>query len=1009
MTFPPTSIPPLIKHHYNLDVSASQLPGELDFNFFLKSSDGRSFIFKIANAKEIQTNLELQNVVINHLSKKEIGLSVSCLIPTINGEEIIFLTADDGSIRMARLLTWVEGRVFALANPHSPRLLEKLGGLCGNLCRALSDFDHPAAHRFMKWDPSQATWIKPHLARFKDEQKNLVDHFYNLFEQQALPRLPKLRKSINYNDANDYNVLVSHDLEDPSVPGVIDFGDVVFTNTINELAIAIAYSAMGKPDPLEAACHIVKGFNEKFKITEEELEVLFALIATRLIISVTCSELNRAEHPENVYLQISDTSAWDLLEKLKRIPTSLAQYAFRHACGFIPCPIENAFNLWATSKKNDCVFPVRDSRKAHVLDLSVGSLDLGNSQNIMDPELLDKQVSALMINAKSDMAIGRYNEVRGFYSTDAFASDGNDGPSWRTVHIGIDFFARPGTEVIATLDGIVHSFANNKAERDYGPTIILEHKISNELKFYTLYGHLSSDSIASIKVGQAINKGQVIGRMGTRTENGNWPPHLHFQIMLDDLGMVGDFPDVANAERLDVWKSISPDPWLLLTGQNSQPAQTLSNPEIVAFRKQHLGKNLSISYKEPIKMVRGNGAYLMEDSGKRYLDTVNNVAHVGHEHPRVVSAGQRQMAVLNTNTRYLHENLVRFVEELLSTFPPQLNVAFLVNSGSEANELAMRLAKNYTGQKDMIVSEVGYHGNTNGCIEISSYKFDGPAGKGAAPHIHVVPIPDTYRGLYQSHEPDAGQQYAAHVKHAIDMMQGNGKKPAAFIFESVISCGGQVELPNGFLKDAYQYVRNAGGVCIADEVQTGCGRAGDHYWAFQQHDVVPDIVTIGKPIGNGHPLGVVVTTQGIADAFKNGMEYFNTFGGNPVSCAIGLEVLRVIKDENLQQNAKAVGDYLKQGLRNLMSDFEIIGDVRGPGLFVGFELVCDRITKKPATDQASYFANRMRDKGILMSTDGPFNNVLKIKPPMVFSKSNADFLLDSISKVLKEDFMKPNE
>ncbi len=237
-------------------------------------------------------------------------------------------------------------------------------------------------------------------------------------------------------------------------------------------------------------------------------------------------------------------------------------------------------------------------------------------------------------------------------------------------------------------------------------------------------------------------------------------------------------------------------------------------------------------------------------------------------------------------------------------------------------------------------------------------------------------------------------------------MQAVKKNPAALIFESVISCGGQVELPHGFLKEAYHHVRSAGGVCIADEVQTACGRAGDHYWAFQQHEVVPDVVTIGKPIGNGHPLGVVVTTQEIAEAFNNGMEYFNTFGGNPVSCAVGLEVLNVIKDEGLQQNAKVVGDYLKTGLQNLMKDFPIIGDVRGPGLFIGFELVKNRESRGPATEHASYLANRMRDKGILMSTDGPYNNVMKIKPPIIFSKADSDFLLESITNVLKEDFMR---
>jgi 4-aminobutyrate aminotransferase-like enzyme len=309
----------------------------------------------------------------------------------------------------------------------------------------------------------------------------------------------------------------------------------------------------------------------------------------------------------------------------------------------------------------------------------------------------------------------------------------------------------------------------------------------------------------------------------------------------------------------------------------------------------------------------------------------------------------------------------------------------------------------------MIVSEVGYHGNTNACIEVSSYKFDGVGGKGVSPNVHVVPIPDVYRGRYRDDDPKAGSKYASHVQGAVTSIHQLGRKPAALIFESVISCGGQVELPKDFLKEAYQHVRKAQGVCIADEVQTGCGRAGDFFWAFMEHGVVPDIVTIGKPIGNGHPLGVVVTTQSVADAFVNGMEYFNTFGGNPVSCAIGLEVLSVIKDEGLQHNAKIIGDYLKSGLRNLMKEYEVIGDVRGPGLFIGFEFVKNRETKGPATEEASYFANRMRDKGILMSTDGPYNNVIKVKPPIVFTHSQADYLLEATELVLKEDFMMPGK
>ncbi len=1008
MRFSDDVIRNFLKQHYQIDARVSNLPGELDLNYFVEATHGHAYILKIANRNEQRANLELQNAVIDHLSNQSLGLQVSRVVKALDGKEILEIKDDAAQPRMVRLLTWVEGRVFAKVQPQTPVLFERLGELCGKLCQSLSNFDHPGAHRFMKWDLAQAPWIKPHLTKFSGEKSELVNYFYHLFEENVIPILPKLRQSVIYNDANDYNVLVTNDI-DPQVSGVIDFGDVVFTHTINELAIAIAYAILNKPDPLETACQVVAGYNKAFKILEEELAVIFPLVTARLLISVTVSELNRLEHPDNDYLQISSADAWEALAKLKSISPGLFHFAFRKACNMTPCPHENNFIAWALSNYSKVSFPVTRPETMSWLDLSVGSLELGNMQNVLDAKRFDQKVNQLMAEASSTLALGRYNEARAIYTTDAFAAEGNDAPVWRTVHIGLDFFTHQGTDVYAVLDGVILSFANNKGDRDYGPTIILKHQISEALTFYTLYGHLSSDSIASLKVGQEIKRGETIGRIGSLQENGNWPPHLHFQVMLDILNNQGDFPGVAYASQIEVWKSLSPDPWLLLTGKFSVQKSSIAKEEIVTYRKKHLGKNLSISYKDPIKMVRGYGAYLLDDTGRRYLDTVNNVAHVGHEHPRVVAAGQRQMAVLNTNTRYLHENLVKFVEELLATMPPQLNVAFLVNSGSEANELALRLAKNFTGQKDMIVSEVGYHGNTNGCVEISSYKFDGPGGKGVTPHVHVVPIPDVYRGLYRASDSNAGSNYASHVQEAIKKMETQGRKPAALIFESVISCGGQVELPKNFLSEAYHYVRAAGGVCIADEVQTACGRAGDTYWAFEAHEVVPDIVTIGKPIGNGHPLGVVVTTQAIADAFKNGMEYFNTFGGNPVSCAIGLEVLKVIKEEKLQENARVVGNYLKSGLNDLMKQFEIIGDVRGPGLFIGFELVKDREIKTPATEQASYFANRMRDKGILMSTDGPFNNVLKIKPPIVFSKPNADFLLDSIAKVLKEDFMMPDK
>lgn len=425
-----------------------------------------------------------------------------------------------------------------------------------------------------------------------------------------------------------------------------------------------------------------------------------------------------------------------------------------------------------------------------------------------------------------------------------------------------------------------------------------------------------------------------------------------------------------------------------------------SSEEILAIRQRHLGPALSVSYEKPLKIVRGLRQYLYDESGRAYLDCVNNVCHVGHCHPRVVRAAQEQMAILNTNTRYLHDHIVEYARRLCAALPEPLRVCFFVNSGSEANDLALRLARTHTGSIETVVVDHAYHGNLSSLIEISAYKFDGPGGCGAAPHIHKVAMPDGYRGIYKSPDKEAGKKYAAEVGHVIETLGQTGKKPAAFICESLPGVGGQIVLPADYLKEAYGYVRQAGGVCIADEVQVGFGRVGTHFWGFDTQGVVPDIVTFGKPIGNGHPLAAVVTTPEIAASFNTGMEYFNTFGGNPVSCAVGLAVLDVIRDEKLQENSLKVGSRLKAGLQNLLEKHRLIGDVRGMGLFIGIELVTDRDSLEPAKEEAAVIIEQMKDRGILLSVDGPLHNVLKIKPPIVFNEENADSVVHNLDEVL---------
>jgi 4-aminobutyrate aminotransferase-like enzyme len=428
----------------------------------------------------------------------------------------------------------------------------------------------------------------------------------------------------------------------------------------------------------------------------------------------------------------------------------------------------------------------------------------------------------------------------------------------------------------------------------------------------------------------------------------------------------------------------------------------MTNAEILAARGRAIGRNMSVAYRRPLQVVRGSMQYLFDETGRRYIDGYNNVPHVGHCHPRVIEAAERQMRELSTNTRYLHEHLVRYAERLTGTLPAPLRVCYFVNSGSEANELALRLARGHTRARDLVVLDAAYHGNTTTLIDISPYKFNGPGGSGKPSWVHVVPMPDVYRGTYKRGEAQPGVNYANAVADAIGRMRTSGASLCGFIAESCPSVGGQIIFPSGYLESVYRFVREGGGVCIADEVQTAYGRLGTHFYGFEQQGVVPDIVVLGKPIGNGHPIGAVVTTPEIAASFDNGMEFFSTFGGSTVSCAIGLAVLDVVEEEHLQAHAARVGAHLLARLGELLHSSPLVGDVRGSGLFIGVELVRDRETREPAASEASDVVNRLREEGILIGTDGPYHNVLKIRPPMPFTVDDADGVASALGRVLSD-------
>ncbi|KAM6224209.1 5-phosphohydroxy-L-lysine phospho-lyase [Rhynchocyon petersi] len=426
--------------------------------------------------------------------------------------------------------------------------------------------------------------------------------------------------------------------------------------------------------------------------------------------------------------------------------------------------------------------------------------------------------------------------------------------------------------------------------------------------------------------------------------------------------------------------------------------------DTLALRQRLIGSSCRLFFPEdPVKIVRGQGQYMYDEQGAEYLDCINNVAHVGHCHPLVVRAAHEQNQILNTNSRYLHDNIVDYAQRLSETLPEQLCVFYFLNSGSEANDLALRLARQYTGHQDVVVLDHAYHGHLSSLIDISPYKFRHLDGQ--KEWVHVAPLPDTYRGPYREDHPNPAEAYASDVELVISHAQERGRKIAAFFVESLPSVGGQIIPPAGYFPRVAEHIRRAGGVFVADEIQVGFGRVGKHFWAFQLHgeDFVPDIVTMGKPIGNGHPLACVATTQAVARAFEaTSVEYFNTFGGSPVSCAVGLAVLEVLQKEQLQAHATHVGNFLMELLRQQKVKHPIIGDIRGIGLFIGVDLIRDEATRKPATEEADYLVSRLKENYILLSTDGPGRNVLKFKPPMCFSLDDAHHVVATLDAVLTD-------
>ncbi len=990
----------VLSAEWRIEARLTRLDGEYDLNFRADSRRG-THILKVMRPGCAADFIDMQVGALGHALAAAPDLPLPRVIPALSGAKVV--TAEDaaGQPRLAWVQEALPGVCYAEFRPHTPALIEGLGARVGGLAAALEGYAHPALSRDFKWNLMQGHWIADRLDAVTDPARRaLLEGIVARFQGLGAS-LAALPVQAIHNDVNDYNILVSLEGPRPRVTGLIDMGDMCAAPRICDLAIAAAYVVLDHPAPETALEALVRGYHRANPLTGPELDMLLPLLKMRLAVSVVNSTLMAAENPDDPYVTISQAPAWRFLEGPQPGGDLLA-CRLRAVCGL---PIDDAAArvvAWLEGARGRFA-PVMDGDLAAA---PMGALSVEACAIPRDPFHLDPPEAAAIGSdrfGRDDLWLGYYGEPRLIYTAPAFRKGRWKASNRRTVHLGIDVFAPAGRAVYTPLAATVHFTEQRDAPLDYGGMVILAHETPEGDVFHTLYGHLDPASFAHLSEGQALAAGETFAALGDETCNGGWAPHLHFQLALTLAGMGNDWPGVADPDEAELWRAICPNPAALLNLPDARVAYTPPDKAaVLAVRKDHFGGNLRLSYSDPLMLLRGWRHHMFDEWGRPYLDAYNNVPHVGHAHPRIQAVVADQLTRMNSNTRYLHPAQAAFAEKILSKMPPHLSVCYFVNSGSEANELALRLARAATGGRGIVTPDHGYHGNTTGVIDISAYKFNARGGIGRPDHVALVDLPDDYRGVHRRGNPQAGGLYAAQVTTAIANLHRRGHTLAGFIAETFPSVGGQIIPPPGYLHQVYKRIRAAGGVCIADEVQTGLGRLGKHYFAFEAQGALPDMVVLGKPIGNGHPLGVVVTTRAIADAFAEGPEFFSTFGGSTLSCRVGETVLDIVDDEGLAQNAEVMGARLMRGLHGLMERHEAVGDVRGMGLFVGVELVTDRLGRSPATDIAAYVMNRMRERRILMGREGPDDNILKIRPPLTIDEEGIDMILHVLDEVLGE-------
>ena len=943
----------ILSERYGRSGPLRSLGSHQDQNVMVDDPGGQ-FILKISNPGFSHEGLLAQNAAMLHLAELDLPFRAPVPLPDADGALIGQVTEGDVTYDV-RLVTFLAGRPLADFDYLAPVVLRRQGWLAGAAAVALSDFDHPGLDRTLQWDVRRASDVVAAFAPSVPDADGRADIEQQMARaQQAIDALaPQLRVAVCHADATDVNVVASTNAAGQPWPdGLIDFGDILRTWLAADAAVTgLSLIAHDTDDALGVIANVLRGYHSALPLTADEVAALWPLVIARAASNVASSEHQARLEPDDEYVQGSVSDDWRTWNAVRSVPWRAAHGELARAVGMaspsLPRPPSPVTPLIAIP---DSAPSVDQSVTADTFEPEAWNLADGVRRQLVD-----------------GWGIGRYNEGRL-----GLVGDGG-------VSTGLEVFAPAGTPVSAPTAG---SISHDKS------TLCLD--VDDTWRLY-LSGINPSSSL-----GAEVEPGDVLGTVADAPDGS---PALTVQLVADP-----DHRPPLLASPTHGWRHATTDPQQWWT-TDAIPGIDPSPPDVaetlLSRRDAVLAPAQVFYYDDPPRIERGRRHHMFDTNGRRYVDMVNNVTLLGHSHPAVEAAVSRQLRLVNTNSRFHYASMVEFSERLAALLPDSLDTVFLVSTGSEANEVALRLMRAATGSRDILAVRSAYHGWTTGTDDITTAINDNPqALETRPPWVHVVESPNPYRGRYSG--PDAGAQYAADVDRALAEIAAVGGQVSGFIAEPVYGNAGGVLLPDGYLAAAFASVRAAGGICVADEVQVGYGRLGNYFWGFEQQGVVPDIVTMAKCTANGVPVGAVVTTREIAETLRRQEgSFFSSMGGSPVGCAAALATLDVLEGEGLQANALAIGQHIADRVNALADEYPIIGTVHGLGLYRGIELVRDRESLEPATEEALAICERMRELGVIVQPTSDYENVLKIKPPLCIDREAADVFVDALEMTLK--------